>query len=160
MRSAQIESSADGSKLYCVGEWTNTGMQDIPARFPGILRRTGDNVQIVAEKIQNLDTAGAVSLCRLIALAQEFGKKINIVGLKNSHQFIFELVQAQYQPGSVKNLPAKPVLNSLSLLGWWVIEKIENTYGFLSFIGEVLIQFVQISRHGLRHLGRASLKIN
>lgn len=159
MRSAQIESSADGSKLYCVGEWTNTGMQDIPARFPGILRRTGDNVQIVAEKIQNLDTAGAVSLCRLIALAQEFGKKINIVGLKNSHQFIFELVQAQYQQGSVKNLPAKPALNSLSLLGWWVIEKIENTYGFLSFIGEVLIQFVQISRHGLRHLCRASLKI-
>lgn len=159
MRLAHIESSADGSKLYCAGEWTVTGVQNTAAKFPGVLKRTGDNVEINAENIQDLDTAGAVSLFRLISLAHDFGKKIHIIGLKDSHRLIFELVQSQYQRASVKNLPTNTSFNSLSVLGWWGTEKIENSYRFLSFIGEVLIQFLKMGRHGLRHLWRTSLKI-
>ncbi len=159
MGSAQVEASVDGSKLYCIGEWTIMGMQNIPAKFPGVLKRTGASVQIDAKNIQNLDSLGAVSLCRLIALAQEFGKKTNITGLKDTHRIIFELVQSQYQQAAIQKPPSEPTLNSLSLLGLWGVQKIDNTYQFLAFIGEVLIQFIQISRDGLSHLCRTSLRI-
>jgi phospholipid/cholesterol/gamma-HCH transport system permease protein len=156
---AQMETSPDGSIIVCTGAWTVTGMQNIMAKFSYVLRRTRDQVQIHAEKIQDLDTFGAVNLCGFIALAQSKGKKINILGFKKNHQLIFDLVNHQYLQTADKNLPVKTSLNSMSLLGCWSTEKVENTYRFLSFIGEVLIQFLTISGHGLRYLWRACLKI-
>ena len=153
---AVIEFSSDGQTLRCAGEWTWSGIKAL-ASHP-IVWPKGENLQIDAAGISRLDTIGAFRLQELAAAAKQAQKKISWIGLSPQHQNILTLIESKSKQLSLPRV-SKPSRWFVETLGRWTVRKWRNTYLFLAFIGEVVLQFFKISRQGLKNLVKSGLKI-
>jgi phospholipid/cholesterol/gamma-HCH transport system permease protein len=158
MPTARIELSQDGQTLHCIGEWTLAGLKHLPAHFP-TLGGSAAHLQIDAAQITALDTIGAFRLRQWMVELERAGRKTTITALNKQHALIFQLVDDNFQ--KLHPPPSAPVesLGFVTLLGGWTVHKWKNALSFLSFIGEVVVQFFRIHLHGARNLWQSGIKI-
>ena len=154
---AAIKLSQDGQTLYCAGAWTLSGIKALPRSFAAVLSTAGGHLQIDAGGMTDLDTAGAFKFCQWITAVERSGSTVTLVGFTQQHQQIYDLVKSNLKGLHAEELA--PHEDVLELLGRWAVHKYETTDRFLVFLGEIVVQFCKIRRHGALNLWWAGLKI-
>lgn len=158
MTTAEIKISPDGKTLFCSGEWTLTGVKKLPLKFTHIFP-TVTQFSINLEKITHLDTVGAFRLRQMMDAAEQLGKTVTLEGINDRYQTIVDLVEAHLQQLHIERAQLPPAPLPLALLGRWSVVKANHAWLFFSFVGEIVVRFLQISRNGLRNLWVSGLKV-
>ncbi|MBS0351378.1 MAG: ABC transporter permease [Proteobacteria bacterium] len=153
---AHMELSRDGQTLHCRGEWTLSGIKKLSRQVPHISQ---NQITLETSGIIYLDTAGAYKLLQIRNSLQKQKKGVNVAGFSAQHQMIYSLVETKLQQLPANSQLKPQACSWLTLLGHWSVQKIKNTYFFLAFLGEVVIEFGRLNYHTLKNVWRGGLKI-
>ncbi len=136
------------NKIICSGNWTLPTIEKLAEQINTLALPVATKLQIEAETITKLDTAGAWMLNQLIKRLTAQKISIDKINLKEKQQNLLSLISNQ-TIDLTKNKPPKP-LKGLALLGKDTIDRILFFLGFLNFIGEISIQTVKNFLNPLR----------
>jgi len=131
-------------QLICEGEWNIPNIPNLKQALAKISLPTRGTIEIDGANITKMDTAGAWLLSEWIR--QTFAKKITPqwVNFSEHTEKLVQLVQeSNINPDSV---PEIIHLDPLAQLGKVTIEKLQELYLYLGFIGELSIEFLRIIR--------------
>lgn len=142
IRTAPLVRQEGSHRLVCEGRWTADAIGKLPA--PDVLLRTlsGGRVTLEAGAINALDTSGALLLKRLISGLAAAGREVELTGLRNRHQALFDYLSSQ-------TVPAVPVADPgpgvLEWTGRVFARGIRETEQFLAFFGETMLRLFRFA---------------
>lgn len=147
---AVIQLSSDAAELYCAGDWTIGGIEQVTPKLKTYPKQLAYDAVIDASSITALDSAGALVLQDFIDGIKALGKHIRIIGLADRFQTLLDLVsqettQIHHPPRALK------VPNFVYLLGEWSVAKWSVLVDFLAFMGEVMATLYRSTRQP-RHI--------
>ncbi len=149
--------SEDRKIIHCTGFWTLKGLENLETRLENDLATLSAETQIRCEKIDAMDSAGAIYFQDLLENLKSSGKTIQITGLSEQIQSLLNLLQQDHteihQPPSPRKSP-----NILHQIGFEAYRKCLISMNFLAFTGEVFVSIFQLILHPTRIPFRATMK--
>lgn len=131
--------------VYCEKDWTLTNLSSIDHALNAIEWPKKTTLIISGERLQKMDSAGALRFNKLINQLRSNGYKITLKSFVPATQSIIDLIAKQY---SFPEIPEeKPTLKGLAWLGKTIIDFDIRIYSILSFIGEVAIVAFRLPAH-------------
>src|ERR1700761_5122458 len=97
------------------------------------------------ERLQKMDSAGALQFNKLIKQLNEQGFKITLKNFVESTKTIIDLIAKEYSFPSIPQEP--PSFKGLAWLGKYIIDFDIRLYSILSFIGEMAIVAMRLPFH-------------
>lgn len=143
-----INNNSDGIKLVdpkqalCFGAWTYHTIPALQASTD-LIRHSTTNLEIInGEKIDVLDSAGALFLYQFVRKLERRGQRISLEGFKEEHKSLLELVSTEeheiHREPEVK-LATAP--NSFAIIGHETIIKLFQIKEYLTFTGMIVVNF-------------------
>ncbi|GAB4359315.1 MAG: MlaE family lipid ABC transporter permease subunit [Immundisolibacter sp.] len=124
-----------GRILRARGDWTVCGLDAVQAHWQD-WRHSGDWT-LDASGIDDLDTAGAWALRRLVDAAAARQARLRLTGLSASHAQLLELVRTRTPPAGAA-LPRRA--GWLERLGRIAVAKFGDVLTFLDFVGQLALE--------------------
>lgn len=128
-------------KIICRGNWTLPHIEKLSTQINSLKLPANTSLEIAAETIAKLDTAGAWILHQLIERIKAQKTVVSAIHLKEKAKNLLSLVATQ-SIDLEKNKPPKR-LGGLALLGKDSIERALFFINFLSFIGEIFVRTIK-----------------
>lgn len=122
---------ATGRVLACSGNWTWAGLSSRAPRAP---RGLGGEFALDTAGITKMDTAGAVSLRRLIAMLEQQGCTLTLDRVQPPHQAFLTMVTERRLPATVR----PPRNGPLYAIGEWCVTAVTRLMAFFAFVGAVV----------------------
>ncbi len=129
-------------QLVCEGAWNIPNIPQLEQSFKDITLPTQKEVIIDGSKITQMDTAGAWLLSQWINASKVPVKQINF---SEKTQKLLELVQKNVVP--LDQIPHNPTLPWIEQLGKNAVQQGQEFYAYLTFIGELSLEFLRIASH-------------
>jgi phospholipid/cholesterol/gamma-HCH transport system permease protein len=143
----------EGDTCRCEGDWTLDGIEDFDLRWRDFRWPPGA-LQLDGSAIRAIDTTGALRLLKLMADLERAGHPSRLVGLREEHQALLDLVRERLaSAGTVAPSPA--TRNGLENLGRQVVFHATRAIEFLAFVGEAAVALGRLALHPGRFRWRA-----
>ena len=139
----QLSVSTDGQTLLCAGTWTITDIDSLETHYADIVKKA-DALQLIdASQIKRFDTAGALLLYNIEALAAKRNKQLKVQGLNNDFSSLLQLVSTEFHKKK-KPIAKKIRHNIFFRIGRASIEKFNQLFKFIKFIGEFTVTVLYV----------------
>ncbi|MBA2653535.1 MAG: ABC transporter permease [Gammaproteobacteria bacterium] len=136
----------EDNHLYIKGDWTKHHINLIQKKSKRIRRISGRELTLDASQLGRLDTAGAITLQKLINRISKKWLTPNMVGFNNEHQALLQLIAGKEE--SLSHIPKTPPPESVfTSIGRETIKKIVQINAYLAFLGQFAIMFFHSIRH-------------
>jgi phospholipid/cholesterol/gamma-HCH transport system permease protein len=126
------------STLEVGGRWQVAALGQLDAALAHIVWPRQGVLRIDLAKLDLLDTAGAWLLRRTVRRLEADGLTIELVGLREEHRRLLDIVAEREQPAMVEPKEGSPTLAAITRLGAGVVEGWRQTVGLVAFFGLVL----------------------
>ncbi|HRD65859.1 MAG TPA: MlaE family lipid ABC transporter permease subunit [Candidatus Competibacter sp.] len=140
-------------RCRCEGDWTLDGIEKLDLR-PQSVGWPKDHIELDGSGIGAIDTTGALRLLTLIAELERASHPVRLVGLREEHQALLDLVQERRASAGALAAAPRPQ-GHLERLGRTVLHHLNNGLVFLSFIGEAAVALARLALHPARFRWRA-----
>lgn len=131
----------DSQVMECTGGWTISSMYQIEPQLQHISRLAAEIKTINISEISALDSAGALFLLNALDRIKEKNPDAKITGFNAKQQQLYDTVREEYS-----KIEAQEISTARQGLfygvGFWAVDKFQQTYDFLEFIGEVVITLI------------------
>lgn len=145
VRKAQVR--CDGHVLVCSGDWSVRHLEAVQPNFTG-LRIPDGSLCLDLSQVEHMDTGGAWTLNRLIALLEQ-SHPLELRGLSTQSKRLLDLVRGG-EALATRDLAAAPRQGVLERLGRRACEVASSTRLLLAFIGELGFAWGRQFRHPSR----------
>ena len=136
MKSAAINQPTP-NELEFSGSWTALGIGTIASRIDALSVPEKSEMQVNGERIEALDTAGALVLQKLLHRLGGEGFDLQIHGLRLEFKRLYDVVvQQAVEQSGVASPPATSPESKLEILGRSTVAACEQILAILSFVGE------------------------
>jgi phospholipid/cholesterol/gamma-HCH transport system permease protein len=130
-----------GETVRCDGAWTLEGIRRLEARLVQLPWPAGA-IRLDGAGIQAFDTTGALLLSDIIDELRERGQDASVVNLRKEYRDLLDLVEERLrEAGDPGEPPGR--LGPVATLGKRTWNKVENTLGFMAFLGGASIALVR-----------------
>lgn len=129
----------EDNRLHCQGSWNVGNAGALEAAIEQLPPAGENQVALDTAALSRLDMAGAALLHHLIDGLQQGGVEVDLSGLTEPHRRLLALVQRAQAPLP----PARgEELTVLQWLGRAFLEKVEHSYTYLAFVGDLSLQLL------------------
>lgn len=125
------------STIFCLDEWILTNLPAIDHIISSFSMPKSKNLILTGEKLKKMDSAGALSLYKLLTALHEKGFQVTLQNFTPAYKTILDLIATQYKFPELPQMQ-KP-FTGLAWLGKYVVDLDIRIYNFLSFVGEMVI---------------------
>lgn len=133
--------------LLCGGDWRMPELKALDRALIDGLARLGDRapeqVRIILEGIERIDTAGAWLIVRTIRSLEATGSAIELVGARPSHAALLERIRAIEPEPCAAEIVDHPILRLIVALGRTTVELVQESGRFFTFAGAVTLAFLR-----------------
>ena len=120
------------------GRWQVAALGELDKALRGIAWPRQGALRIELAQLEALDTAGAWLLRRTIRRLQADGLAVELVGLREEHRRLLDIVAEREPPDVTEPQEGSPTLAAIARLGAGVIEGWRQAVGLVGFLGLVL----------------------
>ncbi len=131
--------------VFCNNNWTLENLVNIDNVLLSVTWPQQKTLIFSGERLQKMDSAGALRFNKLIKQLSAQGFKITLKNFVPATQTIIDLIAKEYSFPSIPQ--EKPSLTGLAWLGKYVIDFDIRLYSILSFIGEIAIVAIRLPFH-------------
>ncbi len=143
MQKAKVNVS--NQQLICEGEWSISNLSDLEQSFKKLVLPAQNNITIDGASITQMDSAGAWLLTDWMKKISKKKVTFQLINFPKNLQELIELIKKK--ESDPQTLPKFSPLNWVEQIGCFTIEKAQEFFAYLSFIGELSIEFIRIIRH-------------
>ncbi|MCB1826811.1 MAG: ABC transporter permease [Coxiellaceae bacterium] len=154
-----IRVTSDGTELSCEGQWVLANISDLHAMSKKMTQSMKGVQRINVAEIAKMDTAGALFLNDLVDKLRQEGAIVQILGLKNKFQPLFELVSRETEQMHSKSILSPISENGLAVVGRWAVEKYFQFLSYFAFLGELMIVIFQNTLKPSRIQWKSTFKV-
>jgi phospholipid/cholesterol/gamma-HCH transport system permease protein len=134
----------DGGRVLaarCTGAWTVRGIAQLEPTLEAVVVPGDEAIVIDASAIGALDTSGAWLLHRTTLALGAGGRSVRIEGLRPEFDTLLRLVASRHVTAGGVAVASPPGLLARIGRGAWA--ELENTLGFLAFVGEAVVTLLR-----------------
>ncbi len=133
LQKSSFEPRFTGETVRCGGAWTLVGIGDLETRLVRLPWPAGD-IRLDGAGIQAFDTTGALLLSDIVDELRERGQDASVVNLRKEYRDLLDLVEERRREAGDPGKPPRQ-LGPVATLGKRTWNKVENTLGFMAFLG-------------------------
>jgi len=139
---AQLVNHENGDGYLCSGSWSITELGSLASRLAKEPMPSETQVRISGKRIDHFDSAGAVALNNFLTKLKQQSKEIQLIDFSERQLALLKLVESKKDVLDYKT-PPPPKHNPLYILGEQAVEKLNQTKGFVTLLGDLSQNFIR-----------------
>ncbi|OGT38452.1 MAG: hypothetical protein A3F11_10005 [Gammaproteobacteria bacterium RIFCSPHIGHO2_12_FULL_37_14] len=135
----------DTRQLICQGDWDLAHFPHLKKSLAALSWPESGKIVVDGKAIQKMDSSGAWLLVARQTELKKNGVEIQLQNFSEGQQTLLSMIQKRSK--GKFTLPKLPTLSSLATLGKDTVQRLNDFYAYLNFIGSLCVESLRLIRH-------------